>query len=362
MKIQYYELGPDKKLNEIVMIGSHDAGITEGMSHVKTQNLDIAKQAEAGVRIFDIRITGGVVATLGPDKKPIAQLQSFHGFGVGGPKGKVGVVENRSGQYAQMKVAPMSQLTGAYGQSLTKILTDAKSFVTTNDTEFLILKFDHCANWQMIAEACVDLLDDKIYTGGGNINVKTLRDLKGRVIVVFADEGRKLIPVTYTDKGIYGVRSLFSKDGGPKSYDPNYQGIQYMGKGGTKVGGMGLFRTFKYKMKENIKKQTKILTQGSLVSQDVLGMMYWTTTGVSASIKKRNDFLWNEDNRDKLVDLWESRIPANVDPSLHSASGALKRFMPNFVMVDFADAERCAKIYELNAVNPLDMQKVFATG
>lgn len=359
--IQYYELGPDKTLNEIVMIGSHDAGITAGMSHVKTQGLDIGKQAAAGVRIFDIRITGGVVGTVGQDDKPIGQLASYHGFGVGGPKGKTDVVENRSGQHANMKIKPMSKLTGAYGQTLSKILTDAKGFVTAHDTEFLLLKFDKCSDWQMIAEACVDLLDDKIYTGGGNVNLKSLRELKGRVVVLFSDAGRKMIPITYAAKGILGFRSLYAKEGGPKTYDPNYEGIQYIGKGGTKVGGMGLLRTFKYKMKENIKKQKKIMTQGSLVNQDVLGMMYWTTTGVSASIEDRNSFLWNDDNKDKLVELWESRIPQNVDPSLYSASNLLKRFMPNFVMVDFADATKCEKIFELNAVSPMTVQKVFAT-
>ena len=54
--ITYYELGASKQLNEIVVAGSHDAGITSGGTNVKTQALDIGEQAQAGVRVFDLRI------------------------------------------------------------------------------------------------------------------------------------------------------------------------------------------------------------------------------------------------------------------------------------------------------------------
>ena len=45
--IRYYDLGKDKKLNEIVIAGSHDAGISEGGSNIQTQSLDIEGQALA---------------------------------------------------------------------------------------------------------------------------------------------------------------------------------------------------------------------------------------------------------------------------------------------------------------------------
>jgi len=38
--IKYSELGADKRLNEIVMAGSHDAGITSGAANAKTQSLE----------------------------------------------------------------------------------------------------------------------------------------------------------------------------------------------------------------------------------------------------------------------------------------------------------------------------------
>ena len=58
-----------KRLNEVVIPGAHDAGIyTAGRSNVQTQALDIANQAAAGCRFFDLRIaaqksTAGGVTT-----------------------------------------------------------------------------------------------------------------------------------------------------------------------------------------------------------------------------------------------------------------------------------------------------------
>ncbi len=353
--VSYYQLGSQKRLNEIVMVGSHDAAITSGASNVQTQSLNIAEQAAAGVRIFDIRITGGIVGKVGVDNKPIGQLAAFHGSGIG-TKGVKSVVENRSGQHAQMKVKPMTGVMGAYGETLSAILKQSREFVTKNSTEFLILKFDKCDNWQLIAEACIDLLGDKIYLGGGNVNTKTLQQLAGSVIVVFGPDAWKTLSPTFVSKGILKFKSLYSKSGTPGVYDPNFPGIQYIGKGGTDVvpWKKGFYRFFKGKMKENIKKQIKIMSQGPAVDPDVLGMMYWTTTGATASIKKRNAFLWNDKNQEKLVELWETRMPPSVDPTDPSAAPVLKTFMPNFVMVDFADATKCEKIFDLNFLSAMN--------
>src|SRR5262249_52709383 len=54
--VLYQKLGWDKRLGDIVFAGSHDASITSGSAHAETQDLDIAGQADAGVRLFDLRI------------------------------------------------------------------------------------------------------------------------------------------------------------------------------------------------------------------------------------------------------------------------------------------------------------------
>ena len=78
--VNYYELGPDKQLNEIVVAGSHDAGITGGDGNVRTQALDIAGQAAAGVRVFDLRIAAATVnGKYGAHTG--AELRAFHADG-----------------------------------------------------------------------------------------------------------------------------------------------------------------------------------------------------------------------------------------------------------------------------------------
>src|SRR5690349_8464741 len=136
--ITYYDLGPNKKLNEIVMAGSHDAGITQGASNVQTQDLDILGQANAGVRIFDIRITGAIVKK-GPADNVVA-LKAFHG---GASSTKTTGIDLRTNQTTEMKTGLKY---GEYGMTLSKILNDSKKFVTQNNTEFLLLKFDKCSN------------------------------------------------------------------------------------------------------------------------------------------------------------------------------------------------------------------------
>jgi hypothetical protein len=77
--IKYSKLGTDKQLNQIVMAGSHDAGITGGMWNVKTQSLNIGEQAAAGVRVFDLRIAAQNTSILGNGSK--VELKAYHGVG-----------------------------------------------------------------------------------------------------------------------------------------------------------------------------------------------------------------------------------------------------------------------------------------
>ncbi len=72
-------------------------------------------------------------------------------------------------------------------------------------------------------------MGNDIYQAGGNLNTKSLKDLKGKVITVFAkpEKIKKYGP----NDGILGVKNL-QKAG---AYDDNYDGLQYYGKGGTKA-------------------------------------------------------------------------------------------------------------------------------
>lgn len=341
--ISYYELGPDKRLNEIVMTGSHDAGVTGGEANTQTQDLDILGQAEAGVRLFDIRITAAVVKKGGASD--VVALKAYHGVG---PTGKKDAVDIRTGQTGNAKVK--SLWGGEYGMTLTKILADSLKFVTVNASEFLLLKFDKCHNWEMIAEACVSMLGNSIYTGGGNLNTKTLRELQGKVIVLFTKHGIEAVQGQYdaTD-GILAVKNLYKST---DTYQDKFNGMQYFGKGGTSV-----LKPFK-KIDQNIEKQTKIMEKGGGGNPNVMGMMYWTTTGMNESIKDRNATMWTTPNQQRLADMWNSGLEsaitsrANKYANIDGLAGGqtLKAFMPNFVMIDFADKAKCDFIFELNTI------------
>ena len=347
--MDYYRLGGHKKLNEIVFAGSHDAGITGGGSNIQTQHLHIGEQAAAGVRLFDLRVAATTASGQAGGAKQV-ELKSFHADSKlmkNETKSRFVPEVNRTETVTRTKLRG-----GAFGDSLTKMLEEARDFVT-GSPEFLILKFDTCTNWGLIAEVCVSTLGDKIYRRAGNLNTTTLYDLRGTVVCLFTESGLATVPSRYRlDGGILGIRNLY--DGG--SYSADYNGMQYYGKGGTSI-----VKPWR-KLAQNETKQRKLMAKGrAMVNADasnaeVMGMMYWTTTGVRESIQKRNEKMWTWQNQVRLAALWQDglgesikdRLPNNVDPQAHSSGAMLKQFMPNIVMIDFADLDKCKLIYALN--------------
>jgi hypothetical protein len=97
-----------------------------------------------------------------------------------------------------------------------------------------------------------------------------------------------------------------------------------------------------------------------------MGMMYWTSTGIFESIKKRDAAMWSAPNIVKLQTLWAGGLDDYVTyanpflvPQGSPALGPMrKRFMPNIVMVDFADDLRCTTIRELNDLSPHDLAQL----
>jgi hypothetical protein len=354
--IEYYQLGANKTLSEIVFAGSHDAGIAAGGRNAQTQNLNLFQQAVAGVRFYDLRIAAFATGNVSYGAKQV-ELKAFHADGLLHKKEtKVRSVPGIAGTH---KLQRSKLRGGAEGIGLRKILGDARAFVEAYPTEFLLLKFDKCTNWGLIAQTCIDVLGAALYTGGGNLNLKTLQDLRGSVIVLFSESGKVAAGNAYLGGGIMGWRNLGHKeDEDSSSYYPNYDGLQYFGKGGTSVVS-GAFKGYKGKTKLNLSKQRKYFKSGVQDGNpDVLGMMYWTSTGLLESIKKRNDHMWNGSNVTALRRMWsnglydsiQSRI-AHVDPTNHVSGATLKTFMPNIIMIDFADPTKCKTIYELNSVS-----------
>lgn len=363
--ITYYDLGHNRPLHQLVFAGTHDSGITSGAENAQTQDLNIFEQAEAGARIFDVRVTANVLTER--NGKSIIQMQTFHADPKLMKNKKVNTINVRTDQ--ESKQTRTILRSGEWGLSLSKVLQQSKRFVEDNPTEFLLLKFDKCKNWGLIAEACIDILGGTIYTGGGNINTKTLFDLRGKVIPMLSQKGSLATNRNYTH-GINVWKNLKSEKEPGKSYMPNFNGLTYYGGGGTNplAGGSA-----QKKVQENIEKQGKKMKKmaGDVAAgaPEVLGMLYWTTTGLFKSIRERDAIQWNQQNHTKLAELWAAgleesittRLPNSISPTNYSSGGLMKVFMPNFIMVDFIDAGKGRFIKDLNniAATQLTRQALF---
>ena len=106
----------------------------------------------------------------------------------------------------------------------------------------------------------------------------------------------------------------------------------------------------------------------ALQPPQVMGMMYWTATGLIESIRGRDDKLWQPSKVNKMKKLWaegldqylQGRVPGrrvapNVAGGQLAQAAVQKVFMPNFVMIDFASDEKCNTIFSLNTMTPQDL-------
>lgn len=353
--ITYAELGANKQLNEIVVAGTHDAGITSGGSGVQTQTLNIMEQALAGVRFFDIRIAAAVTSQTHASGRPVAELRAFHADDKVVMKLDRKVVLKGSSDPVNLTQSKLGG--GAFGLGLTDMLQQARNFVHSEvgHGEFLILKFDKCTNWPLIADACRKTLGLSLYTAGGNLNKTKIGHLRGKVIVLFSSSG--VSELHGATNGILKFKNLTAEG---SSYERVYDGLQYYGKGGTSP-----FNPIN-KLEQNIKKQTKLMAgAGAMGNPEVIGMMYWTTTGLIESIKKRDDGMWDAPNISKMKALWGQGLGDFVNarvslPSTNPLAGAQQRrsFFPNIVMIDFADNAKCRQIRDLNDLTAAHLSAV----
>ncbi|MFV0358368.1 hypothetical protein [Tropicimonas sp.] len=357
MPIRYMDLGGDRRISSIVFAGSHDASITGGKWNSRTQNKTIGEQARCGVRLFDLRIIGRT----GPGG---GSLVGYHGST--GRAKKIDATSTHTGEdYDDVRLRRFMAL-GTFGLKLSDMLKQARAFVRDSG-EFLIFKFDKCENYQLIADYCTSILGRRIFTSGrGNEFGKvTLDELSGKVVCVFPDgeKGLGQIAGARPEDGILGFRSLKGDDGQPKPYDPAWCGLQYIGKGGTSLPD----KAYKYKVRDNIDKQRKIMLQMAQCATDdaanVLGMMYWTSTGLTASIRHRDSYMWKDSNVRRMQELWNCGLEAAIRTQLArdrikamayreqfggTYQRRMKAFLPNIVMVDFADESKCDTIHALN--------------
>jgi hypothetical protein len=194
------DLNDNKLLRQIVMPGSHDAGVYGTVqtiirtsllvkaSYTVCQHSDFFKQALCGSRFFDCRVF--------LRKTPVG-------------------TENRLGHFAMEKVPKSNRpALGGYGGALDAILLQALEFVLSNPSEFIILRFSHtyhpteCINQIKQVIKSQPRFNNAVYKLTGNIAVKRIGELRGKLIMVFDEKFNHHITPT---EGIH--RFMKYKDG-----------------------------------------------------------------------------------------------------------------------------------------------------
>lgn len=289
---------PQVTLNNLVMPGSHDAGMYEthdypgggGGSWAKTQNLSILQQLQAGSRYFDLRICIND-----------GHLQTYHG----------------------------DTTLGAYGALLGTIMGDVKTFMQSPaaSEEVVILKFSHSyKNSVERTVQVVKLLGNLLYTHAtkdGNahalpaINLATmpLSALKGKVVAVFEDE---YSDYWSPDEGIFPYYDT-PKWSKPSNIEPNALTVydHYANDGNY----LDMYKDQNYK-----------LTNYGGWGQDFLFLLSWTLSGYS-------------DIRDievlaGMANPWWPMKMENIQVTNSNK--------PNIVYIDFVDPYLCNSIIALN--------------
>jgi hypothetical protein len=187
-------LNDNKLLRQIVMPGSHDAGVY-GTSqtilrstalgvkkqYVVCQHSDFGLQAMSGSRFFDCRVFFRKI----PRDERQAPDQKYENL-----LGHFGIERVKLGK---LKLSQEPAL-GGYGGSLSAILSQAFDFVIGNTSEFVILRFSHTYHPTECIQEIKRILDSKpvyknhAYKNNGNIAMKRVGELRGKVIMVFDEK------------------------------------------------------------------------------------------------------------------------------------------------------------------------------
>jgi hypothetical protein len=314
------DISGNKHLHEITLPGSHDAGVygdttlrSGGKSNlVRCQTGDIYTQAEHGSRMFDCRVflkrTGG-------------ELQPTMGhFAMEKQGGKTWGTRGETGRL------------GGYGGSLIACVDDAVKFVKANQREFIILRFSHtyCPNEVAAAltlykqtHACADA----ICTTAGNLAQRRIHGLRGKVIMVFADE----------------FHTQFDPAAGYLRFSKYTAGV-------PAVGGLctcGIYVSTKDMTKVKSNADQALNDHSKHVIADHLSFVYWQRTG--GNVEKSTTSLPKAATRLKGPSDGgtHAQLPAFIQQvRTNMANGTWGR--PNIISHDFVKADTCSQIIALN--------------
>lgn len=309
----------DRKLMEITMPGSHDAGVYKeastkvGLGNVLSsgmtacQDRSVLEQCEAGSRFFDIRL-----------KASSTSIRAHH---------------TTAGH-------------GAVGESWDSTLESVSAFLDAHPSEFVILRLTKPAGGAKdeIVEKLVksSLKDDKLYRSAGfpNFASSTIRSLRGKAICVFEPKSFSTLHPNF------GLHPFYRYDEGATT---------------------GLITCGKYsnspKLRKVIDGQVEKIDAHADHIGDHLFVLYWTQTGgnieehtketpqdkerqkqrVSGGSHHNMDYL-------KLLlctgqDIYTGREKFRVAAT---DTGDRRRVMPNVIMYDFINPATSKEIVSLN--------------
>jgi hypothetical protein len=174
---------PTIKLCDLVMPGSHDAGMWTGAGDKsKTQRLSILGQLQAGSRYFDIRTCLSLSG----------EVWTYHGT--------------------------------EWGDSLTNILSDVETFLKgAGSKELVILKFSHAyENSKAPTVAQVKKFNATLLYKGSPVNPVDvpLADLQGKLLAVFGDDNSSFKSFWDPSTGIFPYHDIPVKQSLPVPVDP----------------------------------------------------------------------------------------------------------------------------------------------
>lgn len=338
-----------KFLHEVVMPGSHDAGVyadTErqkdvtvvtpfvGQGQVRCQSLSILKQAVAGSRFFDCRV----------------YLRSFpHKKYINGKLVKEQKVPTLGHFFRDTKEGS----GGGYGGSLATVIYDAIGFVREHPTEFIILRFSHTKCTDEVADMLEMVYDSNdngkyIFTGDVNIAQARVSDLRGKVVMIFDAKFNKQRQENYqVKKTLQSLRSVEFKKGR-----------------GLSAKGMHLFR----KYANGSASGNGLCTCGAFASSDKMAKVY------GESIEATNEHRNHPD--DHLCFVYWQLTGGNVQTNTMASTGTHAKLdgflqevlenslpagkLPNVISHDFVSEDSCSQIISLNADRKTLMTQVVA--
>ncbi len=326
-----------KYIHELVLPGSHDAGVyrddttgkditlkTSGIStaRVRCQGMSILNQAVAGSRFFDCR----VYLRSFPIKKVV--------------NGKT-VKEQQVPTLGHFFKDTKEGMGGGYGGSLVAVIQDAISFVRDHPTEFIILRFSHTKCTDEVADALETLYDMHDYKGFifvGDVNIAQcrLRDLRGKVVMAFDSKFNKQRLASYQEKKtLQALRSVSMKAGRGLSAKGMHLFKKYQS---GSAAGNGLCTCGEFASSDNVKKVFDASVQAAKAhrdhGEDHLCFVYWQLTGglVEANTTGPKGT--------------HVKLDGFLQEVVKNALGSGK--MPNVVSHDFVNDTTCAQIISLN--------------